>query len=90
MLGTFNLWTYFYPISAFNVFESIEDLNLFNRLSGFIYAASVVILIVRIWKNRCDKNRERNMWIALTIISPIVFGSIYIWFKEDQFIDQNQ
>jgi predicted MFS family arabinose efflux permease len=44
MLGSFNLWTYFDPVSAFNTFESWESLNLFNRLVGFVYAVSVVIL----------------------------------------------
>ncbi|RYM35930.1 hypothetical protein ERX46_02750 [Brumimicrobium glaciale] len=84
ILGTINLWSFYDPFIAFEIIESWEILDMINRILGLFYAIAVIITLIRIWKNtKCEKE-ERNMWFFLTILFPLLFGTIYIWSKENE------
>jgi len=42
--------------------------------------------LVRIWKNAKSEKEERNRWVFLTILFPLLFGTFYIWSKENEIL----
>lgn len=61
---------------------------MINRLLGLVYALAVIITLVRIWKNAKYEKEERNMWVFLTILFPLLFGIFYIWSKEPEILSR--
>jgi len=86
VLGTLNLWSYSDPVSALKIIKSLESLEMINRLLGLVYALAIIITLVRIWKNAKSEKEERNRWVFLTILFPLLFGTFYIWSKENEIL----
>jgi hypothetical protein len=85
LIGTFNLWTYYDPISAWKIIGSWNTIAIINNFSGLFYAFAIIVTLVRIWKNNNSQGDEKTLWTVLSVFLPIIFGTYYIWFKEDEF-----
>ena len=80
----------FYNIDFFRwITNNVIPFEFQSIIVSIVYLPALFYLIYRIWKfKNIDKNKKGN-WTVLLIFVSIITMPIYIWRKDDVFINEN-
>lgn len=84
LISLFNLWTYYDPVTAWKLIGSWKTLELMNGILNALFGATMVMLFVRIWRNKKLAVTDKRLWTVLVILVPVLFGTWYIWRLENR------
>lgn len=79
VITLFNMFTYFAPTNAKNIFKSFENLDLFNKSSNVLGLFLFIIILSRIWKSKAIESSTKTLWTVLLILLQGLFGIYYLW-----------